>query len=288
MKFEYLMEIRVADQRILLFSPKVPKNQAQTVAWEKKISAFDALSKFGSFLSKPKDDDFEIIYSEFRYESFWHVIAHAHYVYDRTGTYQVKAGSPVVRSVSFETSEFEITNGQFHIPVMEHCTQEEREEVLVEGATGKVKPELKKYLTNPVKQMSDDLKNSVPKDSIFVPPQTRISAIMRDALAKMIKGIQADKIVEEKVEIECSDLYWRPVYAFKIRWKSKNKEAIVEVDAITEEVTAGNRTFQEFLGKTIDKNFLFDIGADAAGIFIPGGNIAVKIAKKYIDTRKNK
>jgi len=35
----------------------------------------------------------------------------------------------------------------------------------------------------------------------------------------------------------------------------------------------------------LDKNFLFDLGADAAGLLIPGGNIAVKIAKKYADSR---
>lgn len=37
---------------------------------------------------------------------------------------------------------------------------------------------------------------------------------------------------------------------------------------------------------TDQRVLLFDLGADAAGMLIPGGNIAVKIAKKYIDTRK--
>jgi hypothetical protein len=31
---------------------------------------------------------------------------------------------------------------------------------------------------------------------------------------------------------------------------------------------------------------LFDLGADAAGLLILGGSIAVKVAKKYIDNRK--
>ena len=102
----------------------------------------------------------------------------------------------------------------------------------------------------------------------------------------MIKGIQADKIIEENVSVECVDLYYRPVYAFKFLWKPKNKEAIVEVNGLTGEVGTGVRTFSEYLGKILDQNFLFDVGADAAGMLIPGGSIAVKIAKKYIDNRK--
>jgi hypothetical protein len=62
---------------------------------------------------------------------------------------------------------------------------------------------------------------------------------------------------------------------------------LIEVDGLTGDVTAGNRTFNEYLGKVLDLNFLFDLGADAAGLLIPGGSIAVKVAKKYIDTKKS-
>jgi hypothetical protein len=44
--------------------------------------------------------------------------------------------------------------------------------------------------------------------------------------------------------------------------------------------------FQQYLGKVLDTNFLFDIGADAAGVLIPGGSIAVKVARKYMETKK--
>ena len=46
--------------------------------------------------------------------------------------------------------------------------------------------------------------------------------------------------------------------------------------------------FGEYLGKALDRDFLFDIGADAVGLFIPGGNIAVKTAKKIMDSKKKK
>ncbi|MBP9814228.1 hypothetical protein KBC80_03465 [Candidatus Woesebacteria bacterium] len=280
------MDIRVADQRILLFADQISADDAKQLSWEKKTSAFDALSKMTSFLSRPKDDDFELLYSEHRYQPFWHVIAKARYVYDRTAQYQIAPNGSEVQSVTLEKTDYVVTNGHLHVSVMEHCSQDEQDEVYVDGVTGKNNPDLASYLSLSPKVATDKLEKLITKGSIVVPPQARVSAIMRDALSKMIKGIQADKILEEQVEVECVDLYYRPVFAFQYKWKSKNKVAIVEIDGVTGAVGSGNRTFNEYLGKVLDKDFLFDLGADAAGVLIPGGSIAVKVAKRYIDKKK--
>jgi hypothetical protein len=280
------MDIAVADERILLFSDQMTDDEAQKKAWDKKTVAFGAINQFTSFLSKPKDDDFELTYREHRFQPFWHVAAKSHYVYDRNNGYQVPVSGPEVQSITLEKSEYEATQGHIHISVVEHCVQDAEAGVFVEGVTGKTNPDLKRYLSLSPHEVKGDLEKSVPKNSILVPPQTRVSAIMRDALAKMIKGIQADVIHEEKVEVACVDLYYHPVFAFKYRWISKNKEAIVEVDGLTGETASGNRTFAEYMGKVLNRDFLFDVGADAAGILIPGGSIAVKVAKRYIDTKK--
>lgn len=282
------MEIKVATQRILLLAGQISQEDAQKKAWSRKTDSFDAISKVTSFLSRPKDDDFELLYSEHRYQPFWHVAARARYVYDRSAGYQVPVTGPEVRSVTFQESDYEVTQKHFHISVMEHCNQEEHEEVLVDGVSGKPEPDLKRYLSYSPAEVKGELSEAVSKAAIMVPPQSRVSAIMRDTLSKMIKGIQADKILEEEVEVSCVDLYYHPVYAFQYRWISKNKDAIIEVDAVTGEVRTGNRTFNEYLGKVLERNFLFDLGADAAGMLIPGGSIAVKIAKKYMDDRKDK
>jgi hypothetical protein len=134
-------------------------------------------------------------------------------------------------------------------------------------------------------EVAGQLKDEVDDDAILIPPQARISAIMRDSLSKMITGIQADTILQEDVEVSCVDLYYRPIYAFKYAWASKQKEAIIEVDGLTGEFRAGTRVFTEYFGKVLDQAFLFDIGADAVGMFVPGGGIAIKAAKKYIDAR---
>jgi hypothetical protein len=280
------MEITVADQRILLFQDQVTPKEAEEKAWNKKLSAFDAISKVASFLSKPKDDDFELIYHEHRYQPFWHVVASAKYVFDRNVQYQVATSGKEVKSVTLQKVDYEVTNNHIHIPITEHCVQEEQDEVFVDGVTGKNKPELSQYLTISPKEVTGKIEKLVSLKSIIVPPQSRVSAIMRDSLSKMIKGIQADKIIEEHVEVKYVDLYYHPIYAFQYRWKSKAKEAIIEIDGVNGEIGTGNRTFNEYLGKVLDQNFLFDLGADAAGILIPGGSIAVKMVKRYIDTKK--
>lgn len=277
------MEIQVADQRIFLFPNQVTPEDAKKKAWDKKMDAFGTLNKVAGFLTRTQDSDFELLYEEHRYQPFWHVSAKSKYVYNRTANYQVTVSGPAVKTVTLKGDDYEALHGHIHVPVLEHCTEEKHEEVIVDGITGK--PTTQKYLSFSPQLVSGALEELVPTTSILVPPQARVSGIMRETLSKMIVGIQADTILEEHVEVTCIDLYYRPVYAFQYRWISKNKEAIVEVDGLTGEVQFGDRIFREYLGKALDPNFLFDIAADATGMFIPGGSIAVKVAKKYLDTK---
>jgi len=279
------MNIDVAPQRILVLKDQIRADDAEKKAWEKKTNAFDAISKVTSFLSRPKDEDFTLVYREHRYQPVWHVKASARYVYDRNTSYQVPVSGREVQSVTLHATEYQTTNTHIHVPVTEHCTQEEHEEVLLDGVTGNHLPDASLVL-KPSDVVKGALEKAVSKDAILVPPQVRVSAIVRDALSKMIKGIQADTILEEKVDVSVVDLIYRPVYAFQFQWKSKGKEGILEIDGVTGDIASGTRIFREYLGKVIDPDFLFDIGADAAGMFIPGGSIAVKAARKYITTKK--
>lgn len=276
------MNISIAKERILVLKDSLSDDEAKQLSFDKKTSAFDAISKVASFLSRPKDDDFELIYSEHRYAPFWHVVAKAKYVYDRSANYQVPVSNSVVKSVTIQGNDYDSQNDHLHIPVLEHCVQEEVEEVLVDGITGSRDVSLTQYLSAPSDVVSSTIEKIVPKNSILVPPQIKVSGVMRDALSKMIKGIQADKILEEEVSVATIDLYYHPVYAYKYRWISKGKEGLLEIDSVTGRISSGSKVFAQYLGKTLDPDFLFDIGADAAGMFIPGGSIAVKAAKQYL------
>jgi hypothetical protein len=278
------MDFHIATQKILLLQEQITAEDAQKKSFAKKMDAFGTLNMMASFLSKPKDDDFELVYQEHRYQPFWHILSRAHYVYDRENNYQFEVKGREVKKVTIEGKDFEVQNSHLHIPVTEHCEESPEEEVFIEGISGDKRGDLQNYLKFAVKEaQGENIQENVAKEDIIVPPKARVSAIMREMLSKMIQGIQADKIFEEKIEVACMDLYYRPVYAFQYRWKSKNKEGIIEVDAINGNTNAGSKTFKEFMGKALDRDFLFDVGADALGIFVPGGSIAVKVAKKYID-----
>ena len=279
------MQIEVATQRILLLKDRLSPQQAKDIAWQKKLGAFDAFSKVTSFLSKPKDEDFTLTYSEHRYQPFWHVVSRARYEYTRTTNYQVASSGKEVKSVTIHDTKYDVLNGHFHLPVLEYCLQEERDEKIIDGISGKDAPGLRQYLSMAPTEVAGQLTEQVESDTILIPPHARISAIMRDSLSKMITGIQADTILTEEVEVSSVDLYYRPIYAFKYAWASKQKEAIIEIDGLTGEFSTGTRVFTEYFGKVLDQAFLFDIGADAVGMFVPGGGIAIKAAKKYIDAR---
>jgi len=282
------MELKIAKERVLMLIPQFTQEEAKDKAWAKKITAFDTISKFSGLLSRPKDEDFEITYQELRYQPFWHIASKAHYVYDRNSFYQYDITHDEVKTVTVEGKDFEVANGHLHVPVVEHCLQDLKEEVLIDALNGDKKNSiLKDYLNKTATEIkAKNIQDALDKEAALVPPQSRVSGVIRELLAKMIQGIQADVIFEEEIEITCIDLYYRPIYAFQFHWKSKDKTALLEFDAVTGAISNGTRTFKEFVGMALDRDFLFDIGADAAGMFIPGGSIAVKAAKKVIDAKK--
>jgi len=278
------MNTTLADQRMLLINPAFSMADAQQKAWLRKIDAFGTFSKMTGFLSKPKDEDFELIYSEERYEPLWHVAATARYVFDRNNRYIVPFKSSEVQSITFEGNPMKGNKGSFEMTVVEHCQQDCSDEALVDGLNGKSKPELRGVISAPHQEIEGEINKALSPEAIVVPPQFRISAIIRNALSKVITGVEADVIHEESLAITTADLYYHPIYAFQYHWKTKDKKAIVEVDGINGEIRTGTRTYSEYFGKIMDKDFLMDVGADAAGMIIPGGSIAVRFAQKCVDS----
>jgi len=283
------MQINVADERVLLLEKQLSMEQAEGRAWSKKSDAFGTITKVTRLLQQPRDDEFELIYKEHRYQPFWHVVCSAHHVYERTSTYSFPTSGPEVQSVTVEDTEYNADGGSITLAGTDHCAEEAKQEIFVEGVTSDKAPALSKHLKFPAATIAkENLDSFAPEGTIVVPPQARSSAIVREVLAGMIKSVQADRIVEETVDVELVDLYYRPVYAFQYRWLSKQKEAIMECDGLTGELQAGGKTFQQYLGKVLDAEFLFDVGVDAAGLLVPGGGIAVRVARKGFDVARSR
>jgi len=283
------MEISLADERALLLKEQLTLEQAEGRAWSKKLDAFGRMAKVGSFLQRPKDDDFELIYKEHRVEPFWHIECHAKYVYERQREFPVSISGPEVEKVTVDGQEYVVENGRLILHGIEHCREEPHKEVFIDGYTNQPHPELGSYLDYPANEVPTDYMDDLTeKGIIVVPPQVRASAVVREVLIGMLRTVQADRILEDSVDIQKVDLYYRPVYAFQYRWKSREKEAILEYDGLTGQLQAGGKTFQQYMGKLMDPEFLFDVGADTIDLLLPGGGIAVKLARKGIDAARKK
>jgi hypothetical protein len=105
---------------------------------------------------------------------------------------------------------------------------------------------------------------------------------MRQVLQAMLKPVQADVIFEEVVTIEAIDLYYRPIFAFEFRWKTRDKTAVAEFDGVTGDMRNA-KSLRQQMNLPISRDALFDIGADTIGMIVPGGNIAVKLVKVAMD-----
>jgi hypothetical protein len=283
------MEITLVPERAMILAEQLSMDQAEGRAWSNKLDAFGRLVKVTSLFSRPKDEDFQLLYKEKRYQPFWHIICSSHYVYERRRQYPLKVSGPEVKSVMIEGLEYDSASGTVTLTGVEHCQEELRQEVLVDGFTNQPNPALADYLKFPTTEVAeDDLDDFQPADAIVVPPQARASAVVRDILIGMIKSVQADRIIEDRIDVERVDLYYRPVYAFQYSWISKEKETVIEYDGMTGKVQTDGKTFQQYMGKFLDPEFLFDISVETVDLLVPGGGLAIKLAKKGIELAQNR
>lgn len=280
------MQVELTEERVFRIHPRITPQDAEARAWSKRTDAFGAFSKMAGLLSKPKDDEFEIVYREQRLQPFWRCLATSVCAYERTRTYPVKVAEPV-QSVVIGGVTLRAAGGQIQVPGLETCREEGRREQFFDGLTKLPKAELAAYLQHGSAEITaDDLVAAAGDGVVVVPPEARASSVVREVVAGAIGKIEADRVTEELVRVEAIELYYRPVYAFRLR--RLEKEAVVEVDGLTGEAKAGGATFEALMGKAFDPIFLLDIGAEAVNMVVPGANLAKMVLVKGLEARRKK
>jgi hypothetical protein len=279
------VEITLGTPRIFALDQRITLDEMRKRADEKKTGAVG--SGIGGLLSRPKADDVELVASQRRMEPFWHVACTAHYVYDRTRRYTVPASAPDVRSVTFLGSDFNVVPSgtgpaAFAFDVLEHCTEDPREQLFVDGITGQPFGKGQAYASGPRLEVQDPAEMSA-DGTLVIAPEQRASAIVRQLLAKVMVPLQADTVFEEQLAVETLDLVYRPIWAFEYRLPAKDKRGVIEVDAVSGETHNAQALKVSDLTRKVNRDLVFDLGADTAGLLIPGGSIAVKLAKVAID-----
>ena len=277
------MDVHLAEERMLVLQDQFNMDHAEGRASTKRIDAFGALARVAGFLSRPKDDEFELVYREHRLQPFWRVACTFVSAYERKRDHTLKL-PPEVRQLSIAGESHPAVDHQVTLHVLETCREEMKRDLYFDALTGQPVTELSSRLRFPtIPATEDSLAQSTEKGTVVVPPQATSSVVVREVLGSLVNKIKADKVLEETVTFEAIDLYYRPVYAF--RYRRQGKEAVVEFDGLTGELKTGGATFETYVGKILDTRFLLDAGAEVANLFVPGATLVKVLVAKGMELR---
>jgi hypothetical protein len=280
------MDIFLAAERAFHLIPQVTIEVARDRVEQKKLNLVSGT--LGALLSRPKPEDILFVSLENRLEPYWQMTVFVRTVYDRTQTYSIQVSGREVQQVTALGHELPVSvtpKGTATIALngVEHCLEEHRHPFSFDG-TG-VKTDVSRYQSFAKSEISD-LGQFTPAGVLVVPPQAQASTIMRTVLSEVIKPVQAQVIHEERVDVEVLEINFRPVYAFEYEWVSKGKHAVLEFDGMTGEIHSGGKKLTDQMRGIMTRDLIFDITADAAGMILPGGGIAVKLVKAVVDRNK--
>ena len=279
------MDIQLADQHIFRLDDRLTPEEIRQRAMDRRTGAFGG--GIGGLLQRPKADDIELVASQRRLEPFWHIGCTALYVYDRSHDYTVPASGPQVREVTVQSERYPVTpSGSFVFRALEHCREEIRQALFLDGVTGAAVADAAGIIGGQRHEVAD-LEALAAESDILVPPEQRASFVVRQLLAGVLKPLQADSVTEESITFEQIDLYFRPWWAFEFHWKPKDKRGVLEMDAVTGEIR-NSQALMATLSRKVSKDMLFDIGAETVSLLVPGGGIAVKVAKMAIDANNQR
>jgi hypothetical protein len=272
------MEIAFSDERALALRETLSWEEAKERAWDKKTSVFG--SGLTKLFSRPKADEIKISDQEKRWEPFWHIVCSADYIYDRTRRYQVPIPHTEVRTVIVDEREY-VPSGEprsFTVEGLEKCREELSVDRLVDAVSGAPLEDWEHYLEFDAEEL-EDLTSWKPAESNVVPPQVRATSVVREALSQLIKPLDADTIHKDLITLERIDLYFRPIYAFEFLWSTKEKVAVAEFDGLTGKLITDGASIRATVQRVLTPDVLFDVGVDAIDLLVPGGGIAIKLAK---------
>ena len=277
------MEIELAPQRIFALEDRLSFDEIRQRAMDKRTTA--VAGGLGGLISRPRPEDITLTGSQRRVEPFWHVSGSARYVYERTREYTVPPSGVEVREVEIHGTTYEVSDGKggrgFRMQVRERCREEFADELYVDGVTGQPAPEVAAIRAGPSIEVEgpDAL---VADGTVVIAPEHRASYVVRQLLTRMMRPLQADAVIEETLTLDHSDLYYRPIWAFEFKWAPKDKTGVVELDAVTGQMRQA-ASLATNITRVVTKDALFDIGADTVGLLVPGGSIAVKVARAALD-----
>ena len=282
------MDIYLATEHAFHLIPQFTLDVARDRVEQKKANL--VAGTVGALLSRPRTEEIQIVAVENRLEPFWHIAIAVRTVYDRSRTYTVGVSGAEVQRVTLLGQAVVVDpkakgGPAFTLSGTEHCLEEQRVSRIFDGLSGE-KADFSKHLSAAKTEIAD-VAAFAPEGTLVVPPQVRATAVVRQVVAEVVKPVQQAQVIhEERVEVNTIDLSFRPVYALEYEWAAKGKRTVVEFDAVTGEMRTGGKKLSDQIKSVLTRDLLFDMTADAVGMIVPGGSIAVKIVKAVVDRGK--
>lgn len=252
------------------------KEEAQAIAEQNRGKAFGMFSGLMKAFEKNKRP---IVLSGYhrRYEPFWHLTGESVQEYKRRTHYNFGV-RPEVRSVMFNgkviTADENLTchfDGEDHC--YEHYTKEIRHSAVHDKERG-----LDRYMGAKRKTIRA-LASVQDRETVIEPINIRASFLVNNAVKDLIKPIQADKIIQEVVQINRLALLLRPVHVFEFREEGSDAGKSLEVDAVTGEVRKAERMSYDTKKHLVSEG-MFELGSEIAATVIPGAGVAAVIGKQ--------
>lgn len=280
------MDIYLATEHAFHLVPQVSLEVARDRLEQKKTNLVAGL--VGAMLTRPRPDEIQLLSVESRLEAFWTINVTTRTVYDNQRAVTIPVSGAQVKQVTIFGQNLPVTSGAKGAPsvtfsTVEHCVEEFLGNFNFDSAGART--DLSKY-QSAVKIEIADLGQFAPADVLVVPPQANATTVIRSVLAEVIKPVNAQVIHEERVDVTALELYFHPVYAFEYAWAAKGKRAVVEFDALTGETRTGGKKLSDQIKSMVSRDLIFDVTADAMGMVVPGGSIAVKLIKAVVDRGK--
>ena len=268
------MDITLGEEKIVELLATFDAEQIREKALAKRVDAFGSIAKF---MSRPRADEIEITQSQKRYEPFWYGAARAHYQYDRRHRYEVPVAAEV-RAVTFHDHDHPVQPAHtFQLDAVEHCEEDVQRVMMLDAQRGEEK-DFSKYLTYGKRDVAS-LEALQGEGALVISPEVRSSYLVGKLTQTLMKVIQADQILDERIDVSEVILYYRPIYAFEYWWKAKDKRTVVEYNALTGEARSEPGQMKKQVVRVLDNDTLFDIGADTVGTFVPGMNVVIKLGR---------
>ncbi|GAB4267590.1 MAG: hypothetical protein Kow0029_02180 [Candidatus Rifleibacteriota bacterium] len=269
-------QLILGEKGYIMLNPKISAEKADQIAEENKHRG---INFFTRLIYRPKPEEIKLTRSEARYEPFWQMVCEAKIDYVREKSIHLNLDDNVCE-LKIGDQYFKANKGKAFVNIDERCVIRKKHDFYVDAVTGD-KRDLSELMNTRFSRIAsiDEIINS---DFTPVYPRIKASILVRDMIIDTMKPLKAIEIIAQSLKIEKLNLCFRPVYAYEFSWKAKDKTVVFEVCGITGKVSEGKVKTSEKFDEFLSDSNIFDIGADAIGLVIPGGEIAAKIAKAII------